>query len=53
MGCLAELIVMAEEAVADMPLETLEWYHEKFILNYFAEVGCSYITVFMNGQKRH
>jgi hypothetical protein len=35
----AELIVMAEEAVADMPLETLEWYHEKFILDYFAEVG--------------
>jgi hypothetical protein len=36
---MAELIVMAEEAVADMPLETLEWYHEKFILDYFAEVG--------------
>ncbi|KAL7484409.1 hypothetical protein ACHAW6_010050 [Cyclotella cf. meneghiniana] len=35
----AELIVMAEEAVAEMPLETLEWYHEKFILDYFAEVG--------------
>lgn len=36
---MAELIVMAEEAVADMPLETLEWYHEKFILDYFAEAG--------------
>jgi len=36
---IAELIVMAEEAVADMPLETLEWYHEKFILDYFAEAG--------------
>lgn len=36
---MAELIVMAEEAVADMPLESLEWYHEKYILDYFAEVG--------------
>lgn len=36
---MAELIVMSEEAVADMPLETLEWYHEKFILDYFAETG--------------
>lgn len=36
---MAELIVMAEEAVAEMPLETLEWYHEKFILDYFAEAG--------------
>eukprot|EP00571_Detonula_confervacea_P011237 CAMPEP_0172298710 /NCGR_PEP_ID=MMETSP1058-20130122/1238_1 /TAXON_ID=83371 /ORGANISM="Detonula confervacea, Strain CCMP 353" /LENGTH=791 /DNA_ID=CAMNT_0013007997 /DNA_START=252 /DNA_END=2627 /DNA_ORIENTATION=- len=36
---MAELIVMSEEAVADMPLETLEWYHEKFILDYFAEAG--------------
>ena len=35
---MAELVVMAEEAVADMPLESLEWYHEKFILDYFAEV---------------
>mmetsp|Transcript_18755 Transcript_18755/g.21570 ORF Transcript_18755/g.21570 Transcript_18755/m.21570 type:complete len:852 (+) Transcript_18755:158-2713(+) len=35
----AELIVMAEEAVADMPLDYLEWYHEKFILDYFAEIG--------------
>lgn len=35
----AELIVMAEEAVADKPLGNLEWYHEKFILDYFAEVG--------------
>mmetsp|Transcript_24310 Transcript_24310/g.52667 ORF Transcript_24310/g.52667 Transcript_24310/m.52667 type:complete len:779 (-) Transcript_24310:222-2558(-) len=35
----AELIVMAEEAVADMPLDSLEWYHEKYILDYFAEVG--------------
>jgi len=30
---------MAEEAVAAMPLESLEWYHEKYILDYFAEVG--------------
>lgn len=36
---LAELIVMAEEAVAGMPLDRLEWYHEKYILDYFAEVG--------------
>jgi len=36
---MAELIVMAEEAVADTPLHNLEWYQEKFILDYFAEVG--------------
>lgn len=36
---LAELIVVAEEAVADMPLDNLEWFHEKFILDYFAEIG--------------
>lgn len=36
---LAELIVMAEEAVAGMPLDGLDWYHERFILDYFAEVG--------------
>jgi len=36
---LAELIVMAEEAVAGMPLDGLDWYHEKYILDYFAEVG--------------
>ena len=36
---MAELIVMAEEAVADAPLDNLEWYQEKFILDYFAEVG--------------
>mmetsp|Transcript_16796 Transcript_16796/g.25138 ORF Transcript_16796/g.25138 Transcript_16796/m.25138 type:complete len:741 (-) Transcript_16796:252-2474(-) len=36
---LAELIVMAEEAVAGMPLDNLQWYHEKYILDYFAEVG--------------
>ena len=30
---------MAEEAVADMPLDLVEWFHEKFILDYFAEVG--------------
>jgi len=36
---LAELIVMAEEAVAGMPLDSLKWYHEKYILDYFAEVG--------------
>lgn len=35
----AELIVMAEEAVADTPLDNLEWYHEKYILDYFAEAG--------------
>ena len=33
---MADLIVMSEEAVADMPLETLEWYNKKFILDYFA-----------------
>lgn len=36
---MAELIVMAEEAVAETPLDNLEWYHEKFILDYFAEAG--------------
>mmetsp|Transcript_7226 Transcript_7226/g.7901 ORF Transcript_7226/g.7901 Transcript_7226/m.7901 type:complete len:733 (-) Transcript_7226:2260-4458(-) len=36
---LAELVVMAEEAVAGLPLNNLEWYHEKYILDYFAEVG--------------
>ena len=30
---------MAEEAVAGMPLDNLKWYHEKYILDYFAEVG--------------
>ena len=35
----AELVVMAEEAVAGMPLDSLKWYHEKYILDYFAEVG--------------
>jgi len=36
---MAELLVMAEEAVADTPLDSLEWFQEKFILDYFAEVG--------------
>lgn len=36
---MAELIVMSEEAVAAMPLDNLEWFQEKFILDYFAEVG--------------
>lgn len=36
---MAELIVMAEEAVAETPLDNLEWYHEKYILDYFAEAG--------------
>jgi len=36
---MAELLVMAEEAVSDMPLDNIEWYHEKYILDYFAEVG--------------
>merc|ERR1712048_425632 len=36
---MAEMIVMAEEAVADMPLDTLEWHNERYILDYFAEVG--------------
>jgi hypothetical protein len=35
----AELIVMAEEAVASKPLDNLEWFDEKYILDYFAEVG--------------
>jgi len=29
----AELIVMAKEAAAGMPLNILEWYHEKYILD--------------------
>ena len=36
---MAEIIIMAEETVADMPLKTLEWYHEKFILDYFSKTG--------------
>jgi hypothetical protein len=36
---MAELVVMAEEAVAETPLDNLEWYHESFILDYFAEAG--------------
>lgn len=36
---MAELIVMAEEAVAETPLDSLEWFQEKFILDYFAETG--------------
>jgi len=36
---MAEMIVMAEEAVAEMPLDSLEWQNERFILDYFAEVG--------------
>ena len=36
---MAELLVMAEEAVADTPLDSLEWFQEKYILDYFAEVG--------------
>jgi hypothetical protein len=36
---MAELVVMAEEAVAETPLDNLEWYHEKYILDYFAEAG--------------
>jgi hypothetical protein len=36
---MAELIVMAEEAVAETPMDNLDWYHEKFILDYFAEAG--------------
>lgn len=36
---MAELIVMAEEAVADTPLESLEWFQEKFLLDYYAESG--------------
>lgn len=35
----AELIVLAEEAVSEAPLENLQWYHENKILDYFAEVG--------------
>ena len=36
---MAELIVVAEESVAETPLDALEWYQEKFILDYFAEAG--------------
>ena len=36
---MAELIVMAEEAVAETPLDNLDWYHEHSILDYFAETG--------------
>ena len=30
---------MAEETVAGMPIDSLEWYHEDYLLDYFAEVG--------------
>ena len=30
---------MAEEAVAEMPLDSVEWYNEQYILDYFAGVG--------------
>ena len=33
----SELIQMAEVSVSGMPLETLEWHHEKFILDYFCK----------------
>jgi hypothetical protein len=36
---MAELIGMAKEAVANMPLETLKWLYEKFVIDYFAKVG--------------
>mmetsp|Transcript_1672 Transcript_1672/g.2267 ORF Transcript_1672/g.2267 Transcript_1672/m.2267 type:complete len:866 (+) Transcript_1672:125-2722(+) len=36
---IAELTVVAEERVADVPLEQLEWHHESHILDYTAEVG--------------
>lgn len=36
---MAELIVMSEEAVAETPLDNLDWYHERSILDYYAEVG--------------
>ena len=35
----AEMIVIAEETVSDVPLYNLQWFQEKFILDYFAEVG--------------
>jgi len=38
-NCRSEIIVVAEEAVAEMPLDNIEYFHEKFILDYFAEVG--------------
>jgi hypothetical protein len=33
----SDLIRVAENSVSGMPLETLEWHHEKFILDYFCE----------------
>lgn len=41
---LADMIVLAEEEVADHPLSELEWYKEKYIIDYYAEVG-----LFMHG----
>lgn len=35
----AEIIVIAEEAVSGMPVDSLEWHHEKYILDYYAEIG--------------
>lgn len=36
---MAALIVIAEKDLASMPLETVEWHNEKYILYYFAEAG--------------
>jgi len=33
------MIVIAEETVSDVPLYNLRWFQEKYILDYFAEVG--------------
>jgi len=33
----SDLIRVAEVSVSGMPLETLEWHHEKFILDYFCK----------------
>jgi hypothetical protein len=33
----SDLIRVAENSVSGMPLEILEWHHEKFILDYFCE----------------
>jgi len=35
----AEMIVIAEETVSDVPLYNLQWFQEKYMLDYYAEVG--------------
>ena len=35
----ADLVLIAEETVSNMPISIVESSHEKYILDYFAEIG--------------